>query len=273
MSTREMKFLFDYHMHSSFSADCTASMETMIEGAIQKGLTEVCFTEHIDYDYPDETIIFDFDKKDYSNKIKEMQTLYEGRIRIKKGVEIGVQPQLLDQYEALLDKETFDFIICSMHTVEKKGLHYGDIFVGKTTEEAFAAYYNELLYSVKNFKKYNILGHIDLIKRYTKEQVDNDFHAELTEIFNIIIPEGKGIELNTSGVRYGLSNGMPSDDILKLYKQCGGEIITLGSDAHYPADISFQFRESLLLLQSIGFDYLATFDDRQPSFQSINSLI
>ena len=58
--------MFDYHMHSSFSADCPTSMEDMIEGAIQKGFTEICFTEHIDYEYPDETIVFDFDKKDYS---------------------------------------------------------------------------------------------------------------------------------------------------------------------------------------------------------------
>lgn len=272
MSTREMNFLFDYHMHSSFSADCTASMEEMIEGAIRKGLTEICFTEHIDYDYPDDTIVFDFDKKDYDRKVKELQAKYEGRLRIKKGVEIGVQPHLLGQYEALLDKETFDFIICSMHTVEKKGLHYGDIFIGKTTEEAFSAYYDELLYCVKNFKQYNILGHVDLIKRYAKERVDNDFHAVLTDIFNIIIPEGKGIELNTSGVRYGLSNGMPSDDILKLYKQCGGEIITLGSDAHNPEDIAFQFRESLELFQSIGFRYIATFENQKPTFHPISSL-
>ena len=160
-----------------------------------------------------------------------------------------------------------------MHTVEKKGLHYGDIFIGKTTEEAFSAYYEELLYCVKNFKQFNILGHIDLVKRYAKEQIDNDFHSILTEIFNIIIPEGKGIELNTSGVRYGLSNGMPSDDILKLYKQCGGEIITLGSDAHNPEDIAFQFRESLELLQSIGFKYISTFADQKPTFQKINSLL
>lgn len=265
--------MFDYHMHSSFSADCTASMENMIEGAIRKGLAEICFTEHIDYDYPDDTIVFDFDKQAYNLRVKEMQKVYGEHIRIKKGVEIGVQPHLLDQYKALLDNEAFDFIICSMHTVEKKGLHYGDIFIGKTREEAFSAYYNELLYCVKNFKQYNILGHVDLIKRYAKEQVDNDFHTVLTEIFNIIIPEGKGIELNTSGVRYGLSNGMPSDDILKLYKQYGGEIITLGSDAHNPEDIAFQFNESLELLQSLGFKYLTTFEEQEPTFHKISSLL
>lgn len=112
--------MFDYHLHSSFSIDCPIPMEQMIEAAIQKGLTEICFTEHIDYDYPYEEFIFDFDKQQYATKIKDMQQQYEGRIRIKKGVEIGVQPHILEQYKELMDKETFDFIICSMHTVEKK---------------------------------------------------------------------------------------------------------------------------------------------------------
>ncbi|MBO0587680.1 histidinol-phosphatase HisJ family protein [Sporosarcina sp. E16_8] len=265
--------MFDYHMHSSFSADCPVSMEDMIEGAIQKGLTEICFTEHIDYEYPDDTIVFDFDQKDYASTLIEMQKKYEGRIRIKKGVEIGVQPHILDKYDELMAKETFDFVICSMHTVEKKGLHYGEFFENKTIEEAYGIYYAELLYCVKNYKQFNILGHVDLVKRYTKKPCPNPFHNELSEIFNVIIPEGKGIELNTSGVRYGLTNGMPSDDILKLYKQCGGEIITLGSDAHKPEDIAFQFRESLQLLQSIGFKYITSFDNKKPTLHAISNMM
>ena len=95
----------------------------------------------------------------------------------------------------------------------------------------------------------------------------------MSAIFDEIIPAGKGIEFNTSGVRYGLPHAIPSDDVLKLYKQCGGEIITLGSDAHRVSDFAFQFRESLQLLQSIGFKHIATFDKQQPTFHAINSLI
>ena len=265
--------MFDYHMHSDFSADCSVSMESMVIGAIEKGLQEICFTEHIDYEYPDETIVFEFDLNAYDAKINELQTKYEGRIRIKKGIELGVQPHLLHKYDALMKNHSFDFIICSMHTAEKKGLHSGDFFKNKTIEEAYRVYYEELLYCVKNYKQFSILGHIDLVKRYTLQHCDNNFHDVLREIFEVIIPEGKGIELNTSGVRYGLANGMPSDDILKLYKQCGGEIITLGSDAHRVSELAFQFKESLQLLQSIGFKHIATFDNQQPTFHSISSLI
>lgn len=264
--------MFDYHMHSSFSKDCNVEMEEMVKGAIQKGLAEISFTEHIDYDYPDDSIVFDFDKRKYRERIEVLQEKYDGQIRIKRGVEVGVQPHLLERYDDMLKEEAFDFIICSMHTVERKGLHYGDIFVGKTVEEASFTYYNELLHCVKNFDNYSILGHIDLIKRYAPEVLDNDFHDVLIEIFNVIIPAGKGIELNTSGIRYGLPNGLPSDDVLKLYRQCGGEIITLGSDAHKPEDIAFQFDESLQLLKSIGFTYITTFDSQKPVFHAIDKL-
>ena len=43
---------------------------------------------------------------------------------------------------------------------------------------------------------------------------------------------GKGIELNTGGFKYGLGHPNPCEDIIKRYKELGGEIITLGSDAH-----------------------------------------
>jgi histidinol-phosphatase (PHP family) len=264
--------MFDYHMHSSFSGDCNVDMEEMVKGAISKGVAEICFTEHVDYDYPDDSIEFDFDKQKYGERINELRGRYDEQIRIRKGIEIGVQPHLLGRYDNMLNGESFDFIICSMHTVARKGLHYGDLFKRMTVEEAFLKYYDELLHCVKNYTNYSILGHIDLIKRYAPEVVDNDFHDILREIFNVIIPVGKGIELNTSGVRYGLPNGLPSDDILRLYKECGGEIITLGSDAHKPEDIAFDFKESLKLLQSIGFRYISTFDGLKPSFHSIDLL-
>lgn len=261
--------MFDFHMHSSFSADCAIDMEDMVKGAIAKGLKEICFTEHIDYDYPDENFVFDFDKRKYTERIFQLQDKYEGQIRIKKGVEIGVQPHILKQYDELMEKESFDFVICSMHTVDRKGLHFGEIFEGRTVEHASQLYYDELLYCVRNFDNYSILGHIDLIKRYAPALVANDFHDVLRDIFKTIIPAGKGIELNTSGVRYGLPNGLPSDDVLELYKQCGGEIITLGSDAHKPEDIAFQFKESRELLKSLGFKYVATFEALKPIFHSI----
>lgn len=264
--------MFDYHMHSAFSADCEIPMEEMVKTSIAKGLSEICFTDHVDYEYPDDTITFDFDKHAYAEKIRQLNQQFHGQLTIKKGVEIGLQPHLLDRYEKLMDEHAFDFVICSLHTVENKSLHYRELFEDRTVEEAFETYYRELLYCVQNFNRYSVLGHADLIKRYTDQPPKHLFHDALEQIFKTIIPEGKGIELNTSGSRYGLPHNMPSTDILKLYKQCGGEIITLGSDAHRTTDIAHEFKESLELFQSIGFNYLATFKDGQPDFHAISSL-
>jgi histidinol-phosphatase (PHP family) len=249
-------------------------MENMVLSAITKGLTEICFTEHIDYEYPDKDFIFEFDLNEYDQMLNSLQEKYVGQIRIKKGIELGVQPHLLDRYEKLMNEEDFDFVICSIHTTDKKGLHSGDLFKDRTIDEAYEIYYAELLDCIRNFKQFSVLGHLDLVKRYTiDQQSGQNFHEVITEIFKEIIPAGKGIELNTSGVRYGLPSGMPSDDILKLYKQCGGEIITLGSDAHRESEIAFEFRESLELLTRIGFKYIATFDQQEPRFHAIEQFL
>lgn len=265
--------MFDYHMHSDFSADCETPMEKTIEAAIEKGLDEICFTEHVDYDYPDPTISFDLDLPTYDRKIKEVQKAYADRIQIRKGVEIGIEPCFIERFEKMLAQETFDFIICSMHVTERQDLHSGAFFKGKTVEAAYDIYYKELLACVKQFDQFSILGHVDLVKRYTAEKSKLNHHDVLEEIFKTIIPRGQGIELNTSGYRYKLDGGMPSEDILRLYKDCGGEILTLGSDSHVPETVAYKFKESLELFQRIGFKYIATFDQMKPIFHPIEKLI
>jgi len=265
--------MFDYHMHSSFSADCSTPMEDTIESAIQKGLTEICFTEHVDYDYPDPTIQFALDTTMYDKKIKEMQEKYEGQISIKKGVEIGVQPHVLKQCEQLVNDHYFDFIICSLHAADRKNLHHGQFFENRTPELAYEMYYEELLDCIKNYDHYSVLGHLDLVKRYKKLDSERNFHEIIREIFRVIIPKGKGIEVNTSGFAYGLGSAMPSEDILTLYKKCGGEIITIGSDAHEPHHVAHNFKDTLQLLKSIGFQYVATFENKEPILHPINNII
>ncbi|MUV38623.1 Histidinol-phosphatase [Lentibacillus sp. JNUCC-1] len=265
--------MLDYHIHSHFSADCEAPMEAVIQAAIEKGLTEICFTEHIDYEYPDPSIVFEFDLKHYDQTIRHFQNMYDGRIKVKKGIEIGVQPHLLERYETLMEEEVFDFVICSMHTVARQDLHSKAFFKGKTIEEAHEVYYEELLDCVRRFKGFNVLGHVDLIKRYSERPSEKSFQPVIRDIFKEIIADGKGIELNTSGTRYGLNSGMPSCDILQLYKDSGGEIITLGSDAHTEKNLGYDFQNALILLRDIGFRFVASFDGGEPEFHTIEKLI
>jgi histidinol-phosphatase (PHP family) len=263
--------MFDYHVHSDFSADCKTPMEETVLRGIELGFKEICFTEHIDYDYPDSSIVFEFDLALYDQKIKQMQEKYRNHIHIKKGIEIGVEPNLLNRYKNLLQANEFDFVICSMHTTDRMDLHSGKFFHDRTVEEAYATYYEELYYCIQNFEDFSVLGHLDLVKRY-KQGSKKNFHEIIAEILKVIIANGKGIELNTSGFRYGLNSGMPSDDILRLYKELGGEIITLGSDSHIAGTLGYKFNASLELLESIGFKYIATFLGGEPSYHAINQV-
>lgn len=266
--------MFEYHVHSHFSDDCSVPMEEMVQGAIQKGLRKICFTDHIDFDYPDPLYTFDLDLDGYFKELSRLQKIYETDIEIYKGIEVGIQPHLPERYEAFLAQKEFDFIICSLHTVDKADLHSGELFNSRSIEASYQKYYEELLYCVKNFDKYQILGHLDLVKRYTiGQQVNTDFHDTITQIFQTIIPQGKGIEINTSGTRYGMKNALPSKDILQLYKDLGGEIITIGADAHRVEDINYHFKESLQLLDELGFTYVCSFSKQKPTFHKINDLL
>src|SRR5699024_8697934 len=253
-------------MHSTFSTDCETPMEETVQSAIDKGIKEICFTEHIDYEYPDPSIVFDLDIPAYTASIEGLREKYADQITIKKGVEIGVQPHLLKRYERLLEKEYFDFIICSMHTTNKQDLHSGDLFKGRSAEEAYRMYYEELLTCVKQFDAYNVLGHLDLVKRYQTLHTEENFHDIIQEIFRVIIPEGKGIEVNASGYGYGLHSAMPSVDILQLYADLGGKFVTLGSDAHEARHVAYRFPEIIEQLLAVGIEYTATFTNRQPTF-------
>lgn len=264
--------MFDYHMHSTFSADCETPMEETVLSAIDKGVKEICFTEHIDYEYPDTSIVFDLDIPAYTKHLEQMKTKYAKEINIKKGVEIGVQPHLMDRYQALLDKEYFDFIICSMHTTNKQDLHSGDFFKERSPEAAYQLYYEELLQCIGHFDDYSVLGHLDLVKRYQKLDSDDNFHEIIREIFRVIIPKGKGIEVNASGYGYGLGTAMPSMDILKLYADVGGEFVTLGSDSHYAKHVAYRFPEIIDQLLSIGVKYTATYDNRKPTFHALKDI-
>ncbi|WAA10981.1 histidinol-phosphatase HisJ family protein [Fervidibacillus albus] len=261
--------MFDYHVHSHFSADCDVHMNEMIDQAVKKGIKELCFTDHIDYDYPDPNFRFEFDVKEYDETVQRLKQRYKGKIDVKKGVEIGIQPHLVDRYTALLQRESFDFIICSMHTTDGFDLHSGKFFEGRTLHEAYETYYTELFTCIQSFNEYSVLGHLDLVKRYRYEPNVYHFHDIIEEIFKTIIPRGKGIEVNTSGFRSGLQSGMPSKDILELYKHLGGEIVTIGSDSHTPNTLGDRYEQTVQLLKEIGFRYVATFENRNPIFHKI----
>lgn len=264
--------MYDFHVHSDFSKDCEIPMEEFAKEAFNRKLSGICFTDHVDYDYTDPTISFNFDPGERLPILESLQAQYGEKLRIMNGIEIGIQPHVLDRCKTLVDAWDFDFVIASVHTADRSDLYNGDFFAGKTPKAAYERYLQELHESLVSFESFSVIGHIDIPGKYqkaVKALQPKDFFDYYEAIFNKLIYMGKGIEVNTSAMSRGRDHMMPSVPLLKLYKELGGEIITMGSDSHIPSTLAFEFEYVEHTLQNLGFPYVCTFESGKPSFHRI----
>ena len=270
----------DFHMHSHHSGDSKTPTREMIESAILCGLSKICFTEHNDPDYayviPEEEGLFDLDTENYRKEYLELKDQYSSRIQVGFGVELGVQPQLYPMLSDYVHSYPFDFVIASSHVCMKKDPYWPSYYDGISIKEGLLDYFEEILTNVSSFKDYDVYGHLDYIVRYIPDDRKKeytyrfkDFGDVIEEILKKIIDSGKGIELNTGGLYKTLRNTNPCPEIIRLYKELGGEIITIGADAHKPEDLSFGFDTAERILREAGFSHYCTFSERKPSFHDL----
>jgi len=274
----------DYHVHTHFSDDSEYVMEDVIKDAITMNMNEICLTDHVDYGIKvdQETLtkeeILELSQghefaplnvhyPHYFKEIERLKNKYP-QIAIKKGMEFGMQTHTIPMFQKLFDRYEFDFIILSCHQVEDKEFWTQDFQKGKTQQEYNLRYYQEILNVIKQYKNYSVLGHLDLITRYDKAGIYPFYNIKdiVTEILKIVIQDGKGIEVNTSSHRYGLKDLTPSKDILKLYKDLGGKILTIGSDSHQKEHLGAYIEETKKELKNLGFEYYCTFENMKPLF-------
>ncbi|NBI92251.1 histidinol-phosphatase HisJ family protein [Lachnospiraceae bacterium] len=270
----------DYHVHTRFSDDSVYPMEQVVKDAIAMGLEEICFTDHVDYgikedwdcghpiQYREDAPLANVDYPAYTALIKEMQDKYSGRIRVKMGMEFGMQMHTVSKYEELFARYPFDFIILSVHQVEDKEFWTQDFQRGRSQKEYNERYYEEMGHLVNAYSDYSVLGHMDLIVRYDEEGIYpfDKIEPMVSEILKRVIERGKGIEMNTSYRRYGLKDTTPSMDILRRYRELGGEIITIGSDSHEPEHLGTGIEGAKKVLKDLGFRYFCTYDKMKPVF-------
>ena len=261
-------YKIDYHMHTNFSSDSDAPMEEMIKAAIDRGCNEIAITDHVDFDDR-----YDYtDYNTYMPVIQELAHKYKGDITVTFGVEIGLESLWADKINKITQDFPFDFIIGSSHAVCTKDLYFDreEYFSGKTKEEAYSTYFKEMMKNIDACRDFCVYGHMDFISRYGTYK-DNSLcygdYAELIDtVLKALIGKGKGIEINTSGFRYGINNVYPQLDILKRYRELGGEIITVGSDAHFTRDVADHIDFAYDMLELAGFKYISVFRNRKPQF-------
>ena len=273
----------DMHMHTWFSTDSEACPRDMADEAVRKGLKTICFTDHFDKDDLEwgEEGIFDVDA--YFVEMQKLQEEYAGKLNIRIGIELGLRTYLKDYYEELTKKYPFDFVIGSVHNVPYKKDAEGNIlytdpaaeklFTDRTDKEAYRLMMETTLENVRTSDCFQTLGHLDYVVRYgksrEKEYSYTDYADIIDEILKLLIEKEKSLEVNSAGLKYGLPFAHPHPDVLKRYHELGGEIITIGADAHKPEHIAYDFAKAEEILKSCGFKYYTEFFEQKPVFKQL----
>ena len=268
-------YLADYHTHSRISPDASSSMTEMAEAAVRQGLQEICFTDHV------EPILFGstaprraYDWAPLTEEFRAAQAAVGDRIRLRLGVELGDAVWDLDRSEAIMARApALDFVIGSIHILSER-MDGRDLYSLAPRDEAETraclADYLGQIQRLARWGGFHVLGHLTLPLRYLNENrgmhVSFDgFEAEMEDIFRTIIPKGIGIELNTNRG----NTPLPDAKWLKLYRGMGGEVITLGTDAHAPDAVGCAIREGQALLRECGFRRFCTFRQGQPVWHDL----
>jgi len=268
----------DYHVHTNFStdADRSAAMETMVKSAIKRGLREIVITDHQDYVDDGLIVRFSADLDACMTELLRLKEKYADKINLLLGVEVGITPSQARVIEERFAKYPIDFIIGSSHDPPVGTPYYfAGYFEGKTKREAFDEYFSQTIANIRSTSGYDVYGHLDYIFRYSSvfnaypENGLNylDYADAIDEILKELISRGKGLELNTSGFKYGLNTVHPQPDILKRYRELGGEIIVIGSDAHAPEEIANGFDKAEAILKECGFTAYTLFRERKPIWE------
>jgi histidinol-phosphatase (PHP family) len=240
-------------------------MAAMCEAAIARGIREVAFTEHVDFgpaDPPDY-----FRPEEYLADIENCRASYGDRLTIRAGAELGDPHIFGEQAQAVLERVAFDVVIGSVHYAEGMQVAWEAPFFEQPLRQAYEAYFREVVRLAAE-GEFDVLGHLDLVKRdarkFGKVYDGPEPYADMIRAaLRSTVERGKGIEINTSPLRKGQPEPCPSLEVLRWYRELGGEILTIGSDAHYPDHVGSCFEVALEMARATGFARLAQFEGRR----------
>lgn len=243
----------------------------MCQAAIQRGLKEVCFTEHVDWVPWDKTREY-FKPGDTMAEIERCRAAFAGQLTIRAGIEAGESHLVAQQIAALLAAWPFDFVLGSAHWIDQVEVDLSKFYLNRPPQDIETDYLTRVL-ELAEAGDLDSLGHLDLIKRY-RPMVLGPFdprpYADLIRaILRAIVQRDKAIEINTSPLRKGLLAPCPDLTVLQWYRELGGDKLTLGSDAHFARDVGAGIDAASDLARAAGFSRIVTFERRQPRWISL----
>lgn len=279
--------IIDCHTHTQFSVDSDADIIQMIEKAVSLGLSAYAVTDHCEcnrwydeeYYKGEEGYKFYNFGKDFENSVSavtELKKKYPD-FNLICGVELGQATQDIEIAEKVAGDKRLDFIIGSVHQLPKKDdfcfLDYQK-YSSDEIRNLIENYFLEIN-KICNWGKFDVLGHLTYNLRYMHSVLGYDpdispFDDIIEDSFRKLILKGKGIEINTSGLRQSYGQTFPNLKYVKLFRQLGGEIISIGSDSHTVKDLGSGIKEGIKLAYDAGFRNICYFKQRSPVFIEIN---
>ncbi len=255
----------DYHLHTEFSFDSREKMDAVCQKAVEEGIREICFTEHVEFAAEDAREWPDFAKRQL--ELEKCRSLYGDRLTILSGIESGQPYREPEKERELFAKQEFDFVIGSVHIVGNTGRPSKFPFQENNYLEYFRQYFTESKLLAEKCE-FDVMGHVTFPFRYVPEALleaypIEGFRKEYMELFDLLASKGRGIEINTSGLRTSLKSTMPNVQIVKWFRECGGQIVTVGSDGHSARSACSGIVEGYRVLQEAGFDKVALYRNRQ----------
>jgi histidinol-phosphatase (PHP family) len=255
----------DYHIHTRFSIDSEANMETACQMAIARGIDEIALTDHLDFG-PEEPPGH-FRKPEYLAALEECRTRYGGQLTIRAGIEVGEPHIFADEASEIVGTDDFDVVLGSAHYAVGMKAAWLEGFFEQPLHQAYESYFSQVV-DLAAEGDFDVLTHIDLVKRDARKfgrvyDGPGPYADMIRTALRSLVERGKGLELNTSPLRRGQPEPCPSLEILCWYRDLGGEILVVGSDAHTPDAVGAHLDLAVEMAKSAGFGRLATFDQRR----------
>ncbi len=267
--------MFDYHVHTTQSADCATPIFASCEAAIQRGITEIAFTDHIEHEPADMSYGF-FDYATYMADIERARDAFGDQLVILSGAEVDFNTGIADDVEAFLESHDFDFVIGSVHYGDLGEIIFPEYFATRSVDDVLLPYLEQIHAAVET-GWFDTIGHIDLPKRYAPatsgEYIPSRYVASLTAIFRSMIGSGLTFEINTSGLRQAPKTSMPGPQIVSIYVGLGGRAVTMGSDSHVPDTVGADFERTLSMLQILGVTDISSFRERRRTNVPIGDVV
>lgn len=255
--------IVDYHTHSTWSVDGTMSVEQALAQCQRSGVVEIAFTEHMDLGQPGNRGSA-VSIGPYLRELEAMQAAVPD-VRIVRGVEAGLCRRNLANSEAYLDQAELDFVIASVHSFWHKDLFGVDVARGRTGAEFLRLYYEEMLFVVEKFSRLCVVGHLDYPLRYFPLSEEDLLSCSdvIDEILQTLVRRGGGLEVNLAGARV-IGRPHPPLWVLQRFRELGGRIVTMGSDAHHVSQIARDWHDGVALLREAGFPSITRYRNMKP---------